>query len=373
MTRRLIAVLAAALAGASTALYGSPALADRFRDLQWHLRYLNVAQAHRISTGKGVIVAVIDTGVSKHPDLAGSVLKGTDFVKPGGDGSTDLVGHGTSVAGLIAAHGKNGNGALGIAPDAKILPVRVLGTGSNDVDYGPALQYAISHGAKIINISIAGPLTPATLNAIDAAKRSDVVIVAGAGNRPQHFHVMSPAIHEGVVAVGAVDRKGKRAKISVDGPEMDLTAPGEDMTSTADKGLYSVGSSGTSDAAAIVSGAAALLRSKYPKMSADEIVQRLESTATDKGPSGVDREYGYGIVNLVAALSAKDVPASSGQPSTPPTSPAAATPPTTAPTSEAAPASSGTPLVFGGLVVAVLVAGLVAVLTLRRKRSPDQR
>src|SRR3954471_14323428 len=121
MTRRFFAAGAAALAGASAALFGSPVLpADAIRDKQWHLQFLKVAEAQRISTGKGVTVAVIDTGVSKHPDLAGSALRGTDFVSAGGSGQTDLDGHGTGMAGLIAAHGKNGTGALGIAPDAKI-------------------------------------------------------------------------------------------------------------------------------------------------------------------------------------------------------------------------------------------------------------
>jgi type VII secretion-associated serine protease mycosin len=378
MTRRLIAVLAAALAGASAALYGGPALAvDRFRDLQWHLDYLNVAQAHRISTGKGVIVAVVDSGVSKHPDLAGSILKGKDYVKPGGDGTTDIDGHGTDMAGLIAAHGKNGNGALGIAPDAKILPLRVLDSDPNKISYAPAIMYAISHGAKVINLSLGGPLNPDVLNAIAAAKKSDVVIVAAAGNKPHDFAVAAPAFLEDVVAVSAVDKNGKKAKISVSGPEIDLAAPGQDMTSTSTKGLYIVGTRGTSDAAAIVSGAAALVRSKYPEMSAEEVVQRLESTATDKGKPGVDNEYGHGIVNLVAALSAQDLPASNGQPSTPASSQAAATPSATTPAAEAAPqntaGSGGTPLLFGGLVVAVLASGLVAFLVLRRRHTPNQR
>ncbi|MEU4213778.1 type VII secretion-associated serine protease mycosin [Actinoplanes sp. NPDC026623] len=373
MTRRLIAVLAAALAGAGAALYGSPASADQYRNQQWHLDYLNVAEAHRISTGKGVTVAVIDSGVSKHPDLAGSVLKGTDFVKPGGDGTIDLDGHGTNMAGLIAAHGKNGNGALGIAPDAKILPIRILGSGHAKVDFAPALQYAISHGAKVVNLSVGGSVTPAIINAIEAAKSSDVVIVAAAGNRPDDVGVAAPAFLDGIVAVGAVDKKGNKAEISVTGPAMDLAAPGEDMTSTSNKGLYSVGTQGTSGAAAIVSGAAALLRSKYPNMSADEVVQRLEATATDKGAPGVDPVYGHGIVNLVAALSATDIPASSGQPSTPATSQDAATPPTSQAAPGASTSSSSTPLLFGGLAVAVLVAGLVAVFALRRKQSPDPR
>lgn len=370
MTPRLIAVIAAALAGASTALYGAPALADEFRNKQWHLGYLKVAQAQRISTGKGVTVAVIDSGVSSHPDLSGSVLDGTDFVRSGGDGRTDLTGHGTSMAGLIAAHGKNGAGALGIAPDSKILPVRVLGSGPTEVNCGPALQYAISQGAKVINLSISGPLTPETIKALETAKKSDVVIVAAAGNKPRDIGVTSPAFYDGVVAVSAVDRNGKKASISVTGREIDIAAPGEDMTSTTNKGLYIVGESGTSDAAAIVSGAAALLRSKYPTMSAEEVVERLESTATDKGAPGVDDEYGHGIVNIVAALAAPGVPASNGQSTGVSASPTPPASPTASPETE--PASSSGPLVIGGVVLAVLLGGLVAYLFLRR-RSPSNQ
>nr|BFE67825.1 hypothetical protein GCM10020092_011260 [Actinoplanes digitatis] len=123
MTRRFLAVVAAALAGASAALCGTPALgADAVRDKQWHLEFLDVAEAQRTSTGKGVTVAVIDSGVSDHPDLSGTVLNGTDFLERGGNGRTDRTGHGTGMAGLIAAHGGEKTGALGIAPDAKNPP-----------------------------------------------------------------------------------------------------------------------------------------------------------------------------------------------------------------------------------------------------------
>jgi type VII secretion-associated serine protease mycosin len=367
MTRRFLTAIAVALTGTSVTLCGVPALADQLRDKQWHLHYLKVAQAQRISKGNGVTVAVIDSGVSNHPDLSGNLLEGTDFVKRGGNGHIDLTGHGTSMAGLIAAHGKNGTGALGIAPEARILPIRVLGSGTNKVNYGPALQYAISHNAKIINISVGGSLSSETIEALEAAKKSDVVIVGAAGNKPRDSGVTSPAFYEGIVAVGAVDRSGKKSSISVTGPEIDIAAPGEDMTSTTDKGLYTFGQRGTSDAAAIVSGAAALLRSKYPNMTADEVVERLESTATDKGPPGVDDEYGHGIVNIVAALAA---PTPTKPSASPPPPPATTPHPTASPDTK--PATATTARIITGVALLLLLGGLLSYLLLRRRSSGNR-
>ncbi|UQU65612.1 type VII secretion-associated serine protease mycosin [Couchioplanes caeruleus] len=344
----------------------TPANADFIRDRQWHLKSLDIATAHRISTGEGVTVAVIDSGVSRHPDLAGSILAGTDFVKKGGNGQIDKTGHGTGMAGLIAAHGRSGVGALGIAPDAKILPIRVLDTEEpRNAELGPAIRYAVAHGAQVINISVGGGLNAATMTAVQAAADADVVVVASAGNKPQNVGVTAPAVLDSIAAVGAVNRKGRKADISVTGPALDLMAPGEDIESTSNRGQYRTGT-GTSDSAAIVSGAAALLRSKYPDMTAEEVVERLEQTATDKGAPGVDPEYGHGIVNIVAALSDDTTHASASPSATPPTS----TPTTPA---EAAPAnpeakSNATPLIaVGAIALAALALG--GVLRLRRRRS----
>ncbi|MFI7541072.1 type VII secretion-associated serine protease mycosin [Actinoplanes sp. NPDC049599] len=361
MIRKLIALFAAALAGAGAAAYGTPAFAD-LRGDQWHLGYLHIEEAHRLSTGKGVTVAVIDSGIAKHRDLPG-VVSGTDLFKPGGDGRTDLTGHGTSMAGLIAAHGGSRERALGIAPDAKIIPIRVLGKGRTLNSLGPALRYAIAHGAKVINISLAGGIDPDDIKGIQEAQEADVVVIAGAGNKPDSVSVAAPAFLESVVAVGAVDRNGKKAAISVSGKALDLTAPGQDIASTGRTGGYIVGQDGTSDAAAIVSGAAALLRSKYPNMSATEVVKRLESTAVDKGAPGVDPDYGHGIINIVAALSD---PAATAAPSASP-APAPTTTAAPAPQAETKPAGSNTPLIAGGVAVLVLLGGLVAFLLARRR------
>lgn len=215
------------------------------------------------------------------------------------------------MAGLIAAHGRNASdGALGIAPKAKILPVRYARTGRINENYGDSLaagiEWAVSHGAKVISISWSGGSSARLGRAVTAAIAADIVVVAGAGNRPDSYAVGFPAMYEGVVAVGATDRSGKLGKASVTGKAMVITAPGEDIFSTGLAGRYRKGT-GTSDATAIVSGAVALIRSKYPDLSAKEVIHRLTATATDKGAPGRDPEYGYGVLDLVAALTA-DVP-----------------------------------------------------------------
>ncbi|GAA2506111.1 type VII secretion-associated serine protease mycosin [Winogradskya humida] len=373
MIRKPTAVLAATLAFASVAAFGSPAFADQIRDKQWHLRYLKVSEAHRFSTGKGVTVAVIDSGVSKHPDLDGSILKGTDFVDPGGSGQNDTDGHGTKMAGLIAGHGVGGGGALGIAPDAKIMPIKVqLDLKGIARDFGPAVNYAVKHGAKVINMSVgAAGVTADLYKAVNDAANADVVIVAAAGNSPEDSSITSPARLTRVVAVGATNKSGNISKVSVAGPELDIVAPGEDIEGPGKNGSYGVGT-GTSDSTAIVSGAAALLRSKYPEMSAKEVVERLESTAVDKGAPGVDDEYGHGVLDIVAALEAGGPGA--GAPSAGATS-SASDPSTNASDSVALPeaensSGSGSGLLIAGIVLVVLVAAGALFFVLRaRSRS----
>jgi subtilisin family serine protease len=151
------------------------------------------------------------------------------------------------------------------------------------------------------------------------------------GNRPDVNGVRYPAAYPGVIAAAGVDRKGNHAELSVNGPEVVLAAPAVEITSTGRNGRYRVGT-GTSDATAIIAGAAALVRAKYPSLSAAEVVHRLTATADDRGPPGRDEQYGFGVLNLVRALTA-DVPPLSPTPSAPPTASngnptAAAAPPT---------------------------------------------
>ncbi|MEH1026911.1 type VII secretion-associated serine protease mycosin [Micromonospora profundi] len=287
-----------------------PLTADRIRGDQWHLLSLQVSAAHVVSQGSGVVVAVPDTGVDPHPDLRENLLRGIDLVTGGsGDGHEDRDSHGTSMAGLIAAHGgPNNQGALGIAPRAKILPIRDTppgGTGDPDA-LAAGIEFAIKGGADVISISAAAGATVRLQQALRAAQDADIVLVAAAGNWPPDVDVRYPASEEGVIAVGGVDRDGRHAAVSVTGPEVDLVAPAVDIYSTSYDGKYSKGT-GTSSATAIVAGAAALIRSKYPHLPAQEVAHRLTATAIDKGPPGRDDEYGYGVIDLVAALMA-DVP-----------------------------------------------------------------
>ncbi|WP_018800216.1 type VII secretion-associated serine protease mycosin [Salinispora arenicola] len=287
--------------------------ADQVRDHQWHLSYLDVDSAHRHSQGEGVVVAVPDTGVNPHPDLRRNLLPGIDLIERSPDGRQDTHGHGTEMAGLIAAHGRSdGTGALGIAPKARVLPIKAMydesDTGAVDEDnyLAVAVERAAASGAKVISISASGPFRFRLERAIKAAIAANVVVVAGVGNWPDDTRVTYPAKMEGVIAVGGVDRNGRVADISTRGPEVDIVAPCVDVYSTSFDSRYR-GGTGTSNSTAIVAGAAALVRAKFPDLSAEEVAHRLTATAVDKGPPGHDEQYGHGVVDLVAALTA-DVP-----------------------------------------------------------------
>ncbi|MBQ0902901.1 S8 family serine peptidase [Micromonospora sp. U21] len=341
--------------------------AARIRAEQWHLSYLQATTAQQISRGKGVVVAVPDTGVDPHPDLRSNLLAGTDIIAGGnGDGRRDRDSHGTSMAGLIAAHGRGRElGALGIAPEAKILPIydsppHAYGE-PNDLAEG--IEYAIANGADVISVASVGGSSSRLRQAIRAALNANIVIVAGAGNLPRDQTIGYPASETGVIAVGGVDRAGRHAVVSVTGPEIDVVAPAVDIYSTSYDGKYSKGT-GTSSATAIVAGAAALIRSKYPYLPAQEVAHRLTATAVDKGPPGRDDEYGYGVIDLVAALTA-DVPPLGFESAS---APAGGGPTTTA---GAQPDDDGAAV--GGLAtLGVLVAaGVGWALVVRRRRRDD--
>ncbi|OWV08604.1 type VII secretion-associated serine protease mycosin [Micromonospora wenchangensis] len=338
---------------------------DRIRADQWHLRYLKTTEAQSISQGEGIVVALPDTGVSPHPDLSDNLLPGVDLVTGEGVGHRDRDGHGTGMAGLIAAHGKGRKGALGVAPKAKILPIYVSPEGESTANTMAAgIEFAARQGAKVICISSGGPANDRLRAAVKTALQADVVIVAAAGNTPDDSTVTYPAAVDGVLAVGGIGRDGKHAPISVSGPEIDVVAPAVDIYSTSINGRYRKGT-GTSDATAIVAGAAALVRSKYPYLPAAEVIHRLTATAVDKGPPGRDDEYGYGVIDLVAALTA-DVPPLGFEGAT-------ATPPGGA-TSAAQPAGAdgdGGAAVRGWVTLGVIVAAGGGFLVWRRHRRAD--
>jgi type VII secretion-associated serine protease mycosin len=361
--RRRATVVALAGVVAGILLPGASASADNVRDAQWHLGFLHVADAQRLAnSGDGVTVAVVDTGVdATHPDLVGNVLSGTDFTGAGGDGHRDDNGHGTAMASLIAGHGHGDAGAMGIAPKAKILPVRAMVAAFSDArSAAEGIGWASERGARVMCMAFgAGSNELVERKAIEQAQAAGIVLVAAVGNKPKASTVGYPASYPGVVAVGGVDRQGNHADLSVSGPEVTLVAPAVDMISAAPNGKYQQGV-GTSAATAIVAGVAALVRAKYPALSAAEVVHRLTATATDKGPPGRDDEYGYGIVDPVAALTA-DVPPLS--PSSTPSAPEANGPTAAA---EPSPPPNRTPIVLIGVGVLILTGAAVAlVLRLR--------
>ncbi|WP_077193593.1 S8 family serine peptidase [Streptomyces lydicus] len=314
-TRTLRAVGGVAVAGALLFTAAPTASADYIRDGQWALDAFNPQKVWKESTGKNVTVAVIDSGVNgDHVDLKGNVLPGKNFTNEGGTADHESGdSHGTAMAGVIAGHGHGSNhadGIMGLAPDAKILPIKVneIGPGS-DLD-GP-IRYAVDHGAKVINMSIAGSgLNDLEKSAISYALKKDVLLVAGSGNDGSSKQLY-PAAAPGVLAVGAVAKDGQVLAESNYGPHIRLIAPGEKIYSTGTTPQYRQGT-GTSDATAYVSAAAALVRSKFPNLTAGQVANRLTKTAiTPDGKTGIkspDPKYGYGVIRPYRALS-ENIPA----------------------------------------------------------------
>jgi subtilisin family serine protease len=333
-----------------TTLVASPVqAADPVRDSQWHLGFLGVDEAHKYSEGEGVVVGVVDLGVdANHPDLAGSVLPGFVVGAPD-DPYLDLTGHGTAMAGLIAAHGR----ALGIAPRAKVLPVK---DGAIVNDTAGGVRVAVDHGAKVLCLAYGGDDNPVDRADVQYAIEHDVVVIAAVGNSNEPS-ADYPVGYPGVVGAAGVDREGSHAPTSVVTPNADLAAPSVSIYST-DTLYGSTGNgyrtgTGTSDATAIIAGAAALVRAKFPRLSAVEVIHRLTATADDKGPPGRDDQYGYGIVNLVKALTA-DVP-----PLTPSAVPTTAAAPAPAPIDQDVSRYVIALLIIAALVAAGVIVGVV--------------
>ncbi|MEU2613573.1 type VII secretion-associated serine protease mycosin [Micromonospora sp. NPDC007271] len=313
---RLLA--AGLLAGLMVLGVAQPAAAAPRRAEQWYLDELRIDQAHKLSTGRGVIVAVVDSGVdATHPDIRGRVLPGGRSYGAAGDGRADEEGHGTHMAGIIAATNASRDGVDGVAPGAKILPIKVMkGKGSyRDGACALGIRMAVDGGAKVINLSFGGPGSASAEmeSAIKYALDRDVVVVAAAGNTAKgSVDVDSPANVPGVLAVTGTTRGRAFWGGSVQGPEAVIAAPGD--------GIYNIGpdhgygwGDGTSDATAVVSGVAALIRSRYPDLDAASVTNRIIRTAWDAGAPGRDPQYGFGLIDPVAALT-RDVPRVSANP-----------------------------------------------------------
>lgn len=281
----------------------------------WSLQRLLLDELWKNTTGRGVRVAVIDTGVDdSNKQLSTAIATdhghrlGTDVLHKGGDGTSDTVGHGTKVAGIIAARKSSGTGFVGIAPGAAIIPVRQNDDQSNGTPKGMAqgIEYAVHHGAGVINISqdTAAPQPPgsALADAVQDAVRHDVVVVAAAGNDGANGKRKDtyPAALPGVLAVGASDRNDERAPFSQSGDFVGVAAPGVDMVSTVPKGGQCV-DNGTSFSAPYVAGVAALIRAKHPDWTARETIAQIEETA-QRADRGRNAFVGWGVVDPVKAL-----------------------------------------------------------------------
>ncbi|WP_433792174.1 S8 family serine peptidase [Actinoplanes sp. CA-252034] len=354
----------------------TPAKADQIRSAQWHLEFLHISEVHRITTGSGSSVAVVDTGVSPHVDFSRNLQKGTN-TGPGGDetGRVDENGHGTMMAGIIGAHGHgSGAGIMGIAPNARVIPVKTAAKISNGLGIPAGIKWAATSGANVINVSGSVAISRELNESIAAALGSDAVVVAATGNRSDDPEVALPAALPDVLAVGATDQNGRLANFSVTGPEVDICAPGVDIVTTDRNNKYAKGR-GTSQATAIVSGAAALVRARFTELSAPEVIHRLTATADDNGPPGRDNQCGYGVLNIVKALTA-DVPPLH------PSGGAASTAPSGAPSARTSTSSGGATsnemaapdparsnlLLVTGIGAVVVAVGTVAALLVRRRR-----
>jgi membrane-anchored mycosin MYCP len=352
-----------------------------------------------LSRGAGVTVGVVDTGVQASlPDLRAAVIPGGDTTSSRSNGTTDEngpLGHGTGLAAVIAGQGVGG-GVLGIAPAAKILPV-VVGNGYSELSgdmttqtVAAGIRYAVAHGAGVINLALGMPAPsasscdPVLQDAVAYALEHNVVVVAGAGNTNITGQAaQEPASCAGVLAVGAVGPNLQLWPDSAQQPYVTVSAPGSNIVSLGRTGGDVTGS-GTSFACAFVSGAVALIRSRYPSMPWYQVVQRIINTALPAGGSVPNDSYGYGILRIPGALNTAvyKVPASAPNPvyaayqqwlASPPgqqfTAPSHPRPHPSRRPPAAAPASSGgsAGLIAGVIVAAVLVAGL-SVLAARRRR-----
>ncbi|MDN3267682.1 type VII secretion-associated serine protease mycosin [Streptomyces sp. MA15] len=322
--RKCPAALGGLLAAALVLVPTTTARADGIRDRQWSLEALHTEEAWRTTRGAGVTVAVLDTGVeADHPDLDGNVLEGKDLVGFGArEGDEAWARHGTAMAGIIAGHGHgpgNGDGVLGVAPEAKILPVRVIledrdparakarSTRGNALAEG--IRWAADHGADVINLSLGDDSAsahpePGEDEAIQYALRKGVVVVASAGNGGEKGDRISyPAAYPGVIAATAVDRYGTRAPFSTRRWYATVSAPGVDVIIADPDHKYYEGW-GTSAAAAFVSGAVALVRSAHPDLTPAQIKRLLEDTARNAPAAGRDDSRGSGFVDPAAAIEA---------------------------------------------------------------------
>ncbi|XIE78730.1 type VII secretion-associated serine protease mycosin [Streptomyces sp. SBR177] len=386
----------------------TPAHAESVRDMQWHLDAMKAEEMWKVSQGEGVVVAVIDSGVDDTiPDLRGQVLPGKDYSKLSGDENNDVDDHGTGMAAAIAGTGARGpqQGSWGLAPKAKILPIRIAYNQErwqvkDRVDesfsqgMATAIRYAADSRAKIINISVGdskGKVGPELEQAVRYALSKNKLIFAAVGNTADADNeVQYPSATPGVVGVGGLDRKAAWWPKSQTGPQVDLAAPADTVVRACSKGTQLCTGSGTSAATALASASAALIWAAHPDWTNNQVLRVMLNTA-GKPQGGKERtDYiGYGAIRPRIALSNPGDPgpadvyplpdlAAAGATATPaPTAspaPDPARPPAPSPAA-AAPADDGgnTGLwVALGVGAALLVGGAVTAALVRSRRRTSQ-
>ena len=300
-----------------TGLQAMPVVADPGRSDQWALDMLQAETAWDYSTGAGVTVAVLDSGVSRHPDLSGSFVKGVDLVN-NSDGRVDNNGHGTHVTGIIAMTANNAEGGAGLAPQVSIMPVTVADSSGwvSASDSAQGIIWAVDHGADVLNMSYSGSASGVEQKAIDYALSKGAIPVAAVGNAyldsggSLYNPIQYPAAYTGVIGVGAVTRSQTRSSFSEVGKQVDVVAPGGSGMFDSSRGIYSsfadgryVRMPGTSMAAPYTAAAMALAISRERALGLrTSVTDVVLGTAVDLGDPGRDDEFGFGLINPLGAL-----------------------------------------------------------------------
>lgn len=313
---------------AALLVFTGPA-ADPVRDQQqWVLDALNIEQAWSVTKGEGVTVAVVDSAVDREvKELKGRVNAGPDMTTGTVERELPAGRHGTAMAALIAGSGED-DGLIGVAPGARILSLPMIIDDEPGFSVSPqqsddmvaesplarALRYAANHGAQVVSMSIGsyGPLR-SEREAVSYALGKGVVLVAAVGNDGLTEYAKEkgtsywsfPAGYPGVIGVAATDKQGKRATFSSDNVSVLVSAPGVDVPVVKRKSGYEL-SEGTSSAAALVAGVAALIKSRYPALRPEQVAQALSSSARGRPAAGYDDQTGFGVVDAAAALNAAE-------------------------------------------------------------------
>jgi subtilisin family serine protease len=266
---------------------------------QYALAKLRLPQAHAIAKGEKVLVAVIDSGVdTSHPELAGMIAESFDALGSG----EKAHAHGTAVAGAIVAHAR----LMGAAPQARILAIRAFDAKDNTAEattysINKGIDWAMSRGAQVINMSFTGPRDPSIEQRLAYARQRGLVLIAAAGNAGPKSPPLYPGAYPNVIAVTATDADDKLFKDANRGRHIAVAAPGVDILLPAPEAGYQV-TTGTSFAAAEVSGIVALLLERKPDLGHDGARKALTATARDLGPKGVDPQFGAGLVDAYEAI-----------------------------------------------------------------------